>query len=71
MNRPALDAPHLFYVNFARPHKSPANPYLRTPAMAAGIADHVWTLEEMAALLDLTGGNKRGRLSTASLPQQP
>jgi hypothetical protein len=39
--------------------------------MAAGIADHVWTLEEMAALLDLTGGNKRGRLSTASLPQQP
>ncbi len=23
-----------------------------TPAMAAGISDHVWTCEEMAALLD-------------------
>jgi hypothetical protein len=40
------------YVNFARPHKSLANPHPRTPAMAAGIADHVWTCEEIAALLD-------------------
>lgn len=24
----------------------------RTPAMAAGIADHVWTLRDIAALLD-------------------
>jgi hypothetical protein len=23
-----------------------------TPAMAAGVADHVWTLEEIAGLLD-------------------
>jgi hypothetical protein len=23
-----------------------------TPAMAAGVADHVWTYEEMAALVD-------------------
>ena len=29
-----------------------ADPYPRTPAMAAGIADHVWTCEEIAALLD-------------------
>ena len=43
---------HFFYVNFARPHKSLADPYPRTPAMAAGIADHVWSLEEMADLLD-------------------
>lgn len=28
------------------------DPYPRTPAMAAGVADHVWTLEEVAALLD-------------------
>ena len=38
--------------NFARTHKSLANPYPRTPAMAAGIADHIWTCEEIAALLD-------------------
>jgi IS1 family transposase len=51
-NHAAAVALHFFYVNFARPHKSLANPYPRTPAMAAGIADHVWSLEEMAALLD-------------------
>lgn len=45
----ALDT--LFY-NFARPHKTLANPYPRTPAMAAGIADHIWSCEEIAALLD-------------------
>ena len=39
-------------MNFARPHKSLANPYPRTPAMAAGLADHIWTCEEIAALLD-------------------
>lgn len=37
---------------FARPHKSVAKPYPRTPATAAGIADHIWTCEEIAALLD-------------------
>jgi IS1 family transposase len=43
---------HYMYYNFARPHKTLANPYPRTPAMAAGVADHVWTLREIAALLD-------------------
>ncbi|MEO8436985.1 MAG: IS1 family transposase [Chloroflexota bacterium] len=43
---------HFMYMNFARPHKSLANPYPRTPAMAAGIADHIWTYEEIAGLLD-------------------
>jgi IS1 family transposase len=43
---------HYMHYNFARPHKSLANPYPRTPAMAAGIADHAWTLNEIAALLD-------------------
>ncbi len=37
--------------DFARPHKSLKDPYPRTPAMAGGVADHVWTLEEIAALL--------------------
>jgi IS1 family transposase len=43
---------HFLYYNFARPHSSLKDPYPRTPAMAAGVADHVWTLEEIAALLD-------------------
>ena len=37
---------HFMHYNFARVHKS-----LRvTPAMEAGLTDHVWTLEEIAAL---------------------
>jgi len=36
------------HYNFARPHKTLANPYPRTPAMAAGVADHVWSLREIA-----------------------
>lgn len=37
---------HFMWYNFGRVHKT-----LRvTPAMAAGVADHVWTLEEIAAL---------------------
>jgi len=37
---------HFMYYNFGRVHKT-----LRvTPAMEAGIADHVWTLEEIAQL---------------------
>ena len=51
-NHAAAVALHFMYVNYARPHKSLANPYPRTPAMAAGIADHIWTCEEIAALLD-------------------
>ena len=40
------------HYNFARPHKTPADPYRRTPAMAVRISDHVWTLAEIAGLLD-------------------
>jgi hypothetical protein len=42
---------HSMYYNFARPHLSLANPYPRTPAMAAGVSDHVWKIEEIVALL--------------------
>ena len=39
---------HYMYYNFCRIHGS-----LRvTPAMEAGVADHVWSLEEVVALLD-------------------
>lgn len=51
-NHAAAVSLHFMYMNFARPHKSLANPYPRTPAMAAGIADHIWTCEEIAALLE-------------------
>jgi IS1 family transposase len=51
-NHMAAIALHFLHYNFARPHTTLANPYPRTPAMAAGIADHVWTLTEIAALLD-------------------
>lgn len=42
---------HFMFYNFARPQKSLANPYPRTPAMAAGVSDHDWKIEEMVALL--------------------
>jgi IS1 family transposase len=44
-----IHAQSLFYCyyNFARPHKSLKG---ATPAMAAGVANHVWTFEEIAQL---------------------
>lgn len=42
---------HFMWYNFARPHKSLKNPYNRTPAMAAGVTDHIWTAEEIVSLL--------------------
>ena len=47
-NLRAAVARHFMYYNFARIHQS-----LRvTPAMEAGLADHVWELEEIVELLD-------------------
>lgn len=47
---------HFMYYNFGRIHKT-----LRvTPAMEAGIADHVWSLEEIAALVPDPVAKKRG-----------
>jgi hypothetical protein len=43
---------HFLHYNFARPHGSLKERYPRTPALAAGVADHIWSLEEIAALLD-------------------
>jgi IS1 family transposase len=42
---------HFMYYNFARPHRSLKNPYPRTPAMAVGVSDHFWKIEEIVALL--------------------
>jgi IS1 family transposase len=41
---------YFMHYNFVRPHKTLANPYPRTPAMAAGITDHVWTIKEIVRL---------------------
>jgi IS1 family transposase len=43
---------HFMHYNFARPPMALKERYSRTPAMAAGVTDHVWSLEEIAALLD-------------------
>ena len=42
---------YFMHYNFARPHKTLANPYPRTPVMAAGISDHIWTIEEIVKLV--------------------
>ena len=42
---------YFMHYNFARPHRSLANPYPRTPAMAAGITDRVWTVADIVSLL--------------------
>jgi IS1 family transposase len=52
-NHAAMVSLHFMYYNFGRVHKSLANPYPRTPAMAAGVADHIWTCDEIAGLLDI------------------
>jgi hypothetical protein len=41
---------HFMFYNFARPHKTLANPYPRTPAMAAGLTNRVWTIENIVKL---------------------
>ncbi len=39
---------HFMFYNFGRIHKSLRVP----PAMEAGVADHVWSLEEITALAE-------------------
>lgn len=47
-NHACAIALHFMYYNFARKHQT----LKTTPAVAAGISDHVWTLEEIVGLLD-------------------
>jgi hypothetical protein len=42
---------YFVHYNFARPHKTLANPYPRTPAMASGITNHIWIIEEIVKLI--------------------
>ncbi len=41
---------YVMHYNFVRTHKTLANPYPRTPAMASGITDHIWGIEEIVKL---------------------
>jgi len=43
---------YFMHYNFARPHKSLAYPYPRTPAMVAGLTDHIWEIEEIVNLMN-------------------
>ncbi len=50
---------HYMYYNFVRKHQTLTKErggIHTTPAMAAGVADHVWTLEEVVGLLEATEG---------------
>ena len=55
-NHYAAIALHFMHYNFCRVHKT-----LRvTPAMEAGLTHHVWTVEELVALLPADEPKKRG-----------
>ena len=47
---------HFMYYNFARPHMTSNKRYRTktTPTMAAGVVSHVWSVWEIAGLLDGT-----------------
>jgi len=49
-NHAAMVALHFLHYNFGRVHSSLGK--LTTPAMAAGISDHVWTCDEIAGLVE-------------------
>jgi hypothetical protein len=49
-NQILATALYFMYYNYARPHKALANPYPHTPAMVAGLTDHIWTFEEIVKL---------------------
>ena len=42
---------YFMHYNFARTHKTLANPYPGTPAMASGITDRIWTIEDIVKLV--------------------
>jgi IS1 family transposase len=49
-NLAAAVALHFMYYNFARPHKTLGTKI--SPAMAAGLSDHLWNVEEICRLLE-------------------
>lgn len=43
---------HFMYYNFARPHKTLSKNAPTTPAMAAGVAHHVWSIRKILGLIE-------------------
>ncbi len=41
---------YFMHYNFIKTHRTLAYPYPRTPAMAAGLSDHIWTFGEIVNL---------------------
>lgn len=41
---------YFMHYNFARPHKALTKPYPKSPAMAAGLTNHIWTIEEIVRI---------------------
>jgi len=60
-NHAAMVSLYFMYYNFARVHQT----LTVTPAMEAGIADHVWSIEELRRALGLTGGPSALRATAA------
>lgn len=65
-NLEAAVALHFMHYNFSRPHQTLRTPAAdgqpataRTPAMAAGVADHMWSLDEIVALLEAKEATER------------
>jgi hypothetical protein len=49
-NHEAMLAVYFMHYNYCRVHQT-----LRvTPAMEAGLADHVWTIQELVKLMDIS-----------------
>jgi IS1 family transposase len=48
-NHAAAVSLHFAHYNYCRPHQSLGG---KTPAMAAGLEDHVWTVDELISLLE-------------------
>ena len=48
LNLSAAVALHFMYYNYVRVHQT----IKTTPAVASGLADHIWDIEEIVGLLD-------------------
>ncbi len=42
---------YFMHYNYIKTHKTLATPYPRTPAMAAGLSNHIWSFREIVGLL--------------------
>jgi IS1 family transposase len=58
---------HFMHYNFCRPHMTLSKGAKKvTPAMAAGVADHVWTLDEVVGLIHEKPAGRFKRIGAAA-----